>query len=276
MKRALFLFLMLSFVTFCYAQKTVIDEVKDRLQDVTNPLTEDEKAVMFSFMEEEMVSIINSAEKEGRYIQALDLIDSLKITWLNLTGAPLPWLIYLTKASIQMKLEEWRGLIVTTDECLTIHKDDILDKGTAIMYDMQGLGYAQLENHREAIRSYENGIKYYTELGELGNQGDMFCRMAHCYASLEKYSIASSFYKKGLERYLSYFGTTRSALLRSDFYVKDPYIQTVLSVFASQLFSMAVFEQDYGSKSASKEYLLMSAHCGNETARSEYLRIYGR
>ena len=40
-------------------------------------------------------------------------------------------------------------------------------------------------------------------------------------------------------------------------------------------YAMAVFEQDIDDKVASKEYLLMSAHCGNSMAISEYKRIYG-
>lgn len=275
MKKGLLIFLMLFFVTIGYARKSVITETKEQIETATDSLTEEQEMIDF-FVEEAMVSIIDSIKNEGRYMQALDMIDSLQVKWKELKGKPISWRTYLIKGNIQMNLEEWIGLIETTEECLIIHKDNILDKGTAIMYEMQGLGYAQLKKYREAIRSYENGVSYSTKTGDLAGQAKMFCNMADCYASLEKYSIASSFYKKGLERYLSYFGTTRSALLRSDFYVKDPYIKTVLRVFASQLFSMAVFEQDYGSKSASKEYLLMSAHCGNETARSEYLRIYGR
>jgi hypothetical protein len=91
-----------------------------------------------------------------------------------------------------------------------------------------------------------------------------------------KLSAASSFYEKGLMKFLQYFNTTKRQLLQSDLKVDDSYKESVMDVFAAHLYKMAIYEQDYGDRLASKEYLLMSAHCGNSTAISEYQRIYGR
>ena len=265
------------FLAISYAQEPAIVENAEQHRAVVDSLTMEEKEVAFHLVEEAALSAIDSIMDEGRYMQALDMLDYLQEDWKKLTNRAPSLRMYLKKANIQMYLEEWTELIATTEECLDVHKDDILEvEGVAaLMYSMQGNGHRNLEKYRDAIRSYENAAYYYTKRGDLGGQGDMFCNMAYCYSHLNKYTMASSFYEKGLDKYLKYFDTTRFVLLRDDFYVKDPYKQTVLGVFAAHLFCMAVYEQDYGSRSASKDYLLMSAHCGDENARSEYRRIYG-
>lgn len=283
MKRVLVLFLMVSFVTIGYAQKSVITEANEQIQNMDS-LTEEQKDLLFFVLEKAMVSVIDSITDEGRYMQALDMIDSLQVYWNTLTDRPLSLQIYLKKGNILMSMEEWRGLIATTEECLSVFKlvdkstynADILNRGFALLYSMQGNGHRNLGEYKDAIHSYENAVRYYTEMGDLGGVGGMLCNMAFCYMSLKKYIMASSFFQKGLDKYLNYFETTRSALLKDFFYTQDSYEQTVLALFGEDLLLMAVFEQDYGDKSASKNYLLMSAHCGNERARGEYLRIYGR
>ena len=91
-----------------------------------------------------------------------------------------------------------------------------------------------------------------------------------------KHLLASNFYKKGISKYFLYFNTTKKQLLQSSLIVDDPDKEAEVGLFSLHLFNMAVNEQDYGDRLASKEYLLMSAHCGNSKAKSEYERIYGR
>ena len=279
MKRGLFLFLFVSFFTIGYAQKTVQEEAKENFPALTDSFTEGQKDfanIFMEYMEYVSVSAIDSIKNEGRYMQALDKIDSLQVKWEALTGSPLPWRVYLSKVEIQMSLEEWKDAIATVEECFIIHKDDIPDWGVSMLYEDLGRGYLNLKEYREAIRSYENVINYYIDLDELDSLGDIYCSIAYCYKRLGKYNLANSFYKKGLDKYLNYFGTTSPVLLKSNFHVQDSYKQTNLNLFALHLYDMAVLQHEYGNRSASKEYLIMSAHCGNEDARREYLRRYGR
>lgn len=275
MKRTVFLFLLGVFVTIGYAQEPLRTETKSQTAVATDTLTEEMKELVSYALEEAVLTAIDSIKNEGRYMQALDMINSIQAEWEGLTGKALTLRLYLKKMNIQMYLEEWRDLIATTEECLSFHKDEMTAGVAALVYDMQGTGYKYLEEYREAIRSYENGVYYYSEIGELNSQGYLFCSMAICYTNLEKYTMASSCYEKGLEKYLNYFETTRSVLLKSDFHIEDPYKQTALDAFALNLLYMAAFEEGYGDRSASKEYLLMAAHCGNESARREYQRVYG-
>jgi len=114
------------------------------------------------------------------------------------------------------------------------------------------------------------------KIGKLENQAISFCDMAYCYTKIGKYILARTCYEKGLQAYLDYFGVKRYMLLKGAYNEKDSYKRTVLAVFASHLYDMATFEQDFGSKTDKKEYLLMSAHCGKVLAKEEYKRIYGR
>lgn len=141
---------------------------------------------------------------------------------------------------------------------------------------MQGMAYKNLEDYLNAIRSYENAFTHYTIINDLGSQGDALCSIAYSYDKAGKSFTASSFYQKGFAKFLQYFNISRKQLLRNDLKLDDSYNIKVMHLFGSHLFNMAVFEQDNGDKSASREYLLMSAHCGNTLARKEYQRIYGR
>ena len=275
MKRFILLFISLSIGAYSFAQSSSKEEVREGFKTVTDSLTEEQKDALLSLTESVMLASIDSIMNAGRFMQALDLMDSIQVNWKYMTGREPSPRMYLSKGNILMHLEEWKELIKTTKECLSIHKSDIPDRIAAIMCGMQGHAHRNLEEYREAIRSYEDGAYYYTKTEDLGSQGDMFCSMAKCYGELGKHTMASSFYEKGINKFLDYFDTTKSALLRSEFYVKEPYKKAVLSVFAAHLFGLAIYEQDYGSRLDSKDYLLMSAHCGDTTAKSEYLRIYG-
>ena len=274
MKRFILLLMATMTMAVSFAQSASKAEATKEIRSVTDSLSEEQKTAVFELTEAVMIAGVDSIMSEGRFMQALELIDTIQVNWKQLTGREPSPRMYLTKCNILMYLEEWRDLIRTTEECFSVHKSDITDRIAAIMNSMQGNAHRSLEEYREAIRSYEEGAYYYTRTEDIGSQGDMLCNMANCYGKLGKHTMASSFYEKGINKFLEYFGTTRSALLRSNFYVKDSYKQTVLGVFAAHLFSLAVYEQDYGSRLSSKEYLLMSAHCGNTTAKSEYQRIY--
>ena len=276
MKRIAVLIIAIMILANGYAQMSVKAEAKERISAIADSLSEEEKDAMLTIIEEVMVTAVDSIMNEGRFMQALELIDSMQINWRFLTEREPSPRMYLTKANILMHLEEWRDLANTVKECFSIHKSTINERIGAVLCSMQGNAYRNLEEYREAIRSFEDGVYYYTKTGDVGSQGDMLCSMAKCYGELGKHTIASSFYQKGIDKFLEYFDTTRSALMRNDFSVKDPYKQTVLAVFAAHLFCLAVYEQDYGSRLDSKDYLLMSAHCGDTTAKSEYQRIYGK
>lgn len=259
--------------SFVQAQNKAV--VREQIMESADSLSEEQKDALFMLTEEMMLAGVDSIMNTGMFMKTLDLIDSIQVNWKSFTGREPSPRMYLMKCNILMHLEEWRDLIRTTEECFSVHKTDINDRIAAIMNGIQGDAHRNLEEYREAIRSYEEGAHYYTRTEDIGSQGNMLCNMAICYGKLGKHTMASSFYEKGINKFLEYFGTTRSALLRSNFYVKDSYKQTVLDVFAAHLFSLAVYEQDHGSRLDSKDYLLMSAHCGDTTAKSEYKRIFG-
>jgi len=275
MKRFVLLLMACMTMACGFAQSRSKAEAVKEIREVTDSLTDEQKDALFMLTEEMMLAGVDSIMNTGMFMKALDLIDSIQVNWKSFTGREPSPRMYLMKCNILMHLEEWRDLIRTTEECFSVHKTDINDRIAAIMNGIQGDAHRNLEEYREAIRSYEEGAHYYTRTEDIGSQGNMLCNMAICYGKLGKHTMASSFYEKGINKFLEYFGTTRSALLRSNFYVKDSYKQTVLDVFAAHLFSLAVYEQDHGSRLDSKDYLLMSAHCGDSSAMSEYQRIYG-
>ena len=276
MKRIILLLVVTFTMTCGFAQNRSKTESMKEMREMTDSLTDEQKDALFALTEDIMLARVDSIMNTGMFMKALDLMDSIQVNWKSFTGREPSPRMYRTKGLILMNLEEWAELVKTTEECLSVHKTGINDKESAILYSMQGTSYGNLKEYQKAIRSYEEGAYYYTKIGDSGSQGDMLCSMAKCYGELGKYTMAFSFYEKGFNKFLEYFDTTRSALLRNNLYVSDSYKKTVLGVFAAHLFSMAVFEQDYGSRLDSKDYLLMSAHCGDSSARSEYQRIYGR
>lgn len=275
MKKKFFTIVILLCSTLSYGQNNQSNDVSTDFQQLTDSLSEDQKELLFTLAEDFMLSAVDSVMNEGMYMQALDLLDSVQVNWKKVTGMEPSAKMYLRKGNILMSLEEWSELIKTTEECINIHKEDIQDRVAAIIYSMQGSAYRNIENYKSAIRSYEYAISRYNRVGDIGSQGDMMCSMAYCYDHIGKQSMASTFYEKGFNKFIEYFNTTRSTLLRGNFNVSDPYKQTVLGVFSSHLYGMAVHEQDCGDRLSSKEYLKMSANCGNSQAKSEYNRIYG-
>ena len=245
-------------------------------QESSDTLSQEEKELFSLLAERFILNAVDSVMQEGMYMQALEALDSLQANWKKITGKEPSPQLYLRKGQIYMCLEEWQQLIDATTECISYNKDAMSDRMAALIYSMQGSGYRNLENYKNAIRSYEFAVSYYSKVGDYGSQGDMLCSIAYSYDKLGKTSTASSFYDKGFMKFLQYFNTTRGKLLQSDIKVDDSYKESVMGVFSAHLFNMAIFEQDNGDRMASKEYLLMSAHCGNSTARSEYQRIYGR
>lgn len=281
MKRFILLFAVFCTMTCGFAQSRSntntakeVKEVREMIDSLADAHDVQREAV-YAFMEETMIAVVDSLVETGMYMNALDLLDSIQVNWKYITGSEPSPRMYISKGNILNHLEEWGELVKTTEECLSIHKEDITDRIAALMYSMQGSAYRNLKVYQKAIRSYEEGAYYYTKIEDSGSQGDMLCSMAACYAKIGKYTMAFSFYEKGFNKFLEYFGTTRSYLLRNDLYVSDVYKKAVLGVFGAHLFGMAVFEQDYGSRLESQEYLLMAAHCGNAGAKSEYQRIYG-
>ncbi len=275
MKKIIILIMACMITNYCIAQNNNKENIREQIKTAADTLSVEQKDIAFFLLEEAVLAGVDSIINEGRYLQALELMDSIQVNWKYLTGREPSPSIYLKKGIILMRLEEWKELIKTTKECISIHKETISNGSAAIIYSMQGTAYVNTEEYREAIHSYEEGISYFNKTGDIGGQGNMLCNMGRCYSKINKFTMASSFYEKGIIKYLEYFKTTRSTLLQKSIIVKDQRKKIDLPVFAEHLFSLAVFEQDYGSRVNSREYLLMSAHCGNTAAKSEYQRIYG-
>ena len=145
----------------------------------------------------------------------------------------------------------------------------------AVIYNMQGLSHLSLKEYQEAIKSYEHASLYYSKTGDIGGQANVLCNMASCYEKLMNHPMAYSFYEKGITLFFKYFNTSRSKLLKRELCNSDPQKDATLGVFADHLYDLAVFEQNNGSRDAMRDYLLMSAHCGNPDAQKEYKRIFG-
>ena len=275
MKKCFMLLVVCATMGTCFAQIHDKADFREQIVAATDSLSEEQKEVLFSLFEDMMISRVDSVKNEGRFMQALEITDSMLAkakTMMRRNPSPR---MYITKMIILMQLEEWRDLIKTTEECLSIHRETANDRITAQVYSMQGNAHRNLDEYQEAIRSYENGAYYFNNIANNEGNGNMLCNMAYCYMKLTKHSTAFSLYKKGIDKYLEYFGTTRSALLKKDLVVNDSYEQTVLSVFSYHLLDLALFEQKYGSSLKFEEYLLMSAHCGNTNVKSAYQRVDG-
>lgn len=268
MKRILFT--LLFFLTI-----SVSAQEFDKGKEYFDSLSEDDKELTTSLVEDIIFNLIDSVMEEGMYMKALDLLDSVNANWQKTFGVEVPYQMYLKKGEVYMRLEEWQRLVDVTTECINKKNGTLPNQVVPIMYNMQGMGYSNLEKYKDAIRSYENALSYYSKNEDLGSQGDVLCNIGHCYNKSRKLLSASSFYNKGLLKFLEYFKITKKQLLQRELKVYDAYEKTLLNSFAVHLFNMAVYEQDYGDKSTSKEYLLMSAHCGYNLAKSEYQRIYG-
>ncbi len=257
----------------CFAQ-TTIEDAKSTWSESVDTMSQETKQLMVNLLEYTMTSAIDSMVNEGMYTKALEMLDTMQANWKKITGMDFSERMYLTKGNLLQHLEEWEDLAAMIQECTTVHKESLDERIAPILYSLQGNAYRNLEKYRQAIGAYESSSFYYKKKGDIGSQGDIFCSMALCYTKLEKYSMATSFYEKGLQKFLEYFETSRASLLRSELKVKDEYKQTLLGVFGCHLYNMALFQQDYGTRDAMREYLLMSAHCGHDGAKSEYKRIF--
>lgn len=252
------------------------DEVQNDVPfDSMSPEAQMELAIAYS--EKIVMDAVNPLVEEGRYMQALELLDSIeaklkKVADLNLTPR-----MYMKRALIYMQMEEWHNLVLTTTDCVNYHKDTMPDDVASLIYDMQGTAYKNLKFYQMAIRSYEKAYGYYSksENFNLSGPANTQCDIADCYSYLKKYSAASSCYERGLSLYFKYFNVTKDWLLKNDLRVTDSYKETVLGVFGAHLYKMYLYELECGDTFAAKECLLLSSHCGNSLAKGEYQRIYG-
>lgn len=244
-------------------------------QESSDTLSQEKKEAIILLTEQVLLEAIDSIAQEGMYMRAIDLLDSIQANWKKMTGKEPSPMVYIKKGNYYLHMEEWQQLIDVTTECINNNKESMTNKMMALIYSMQASGYSNLDDYKKAIRSYESEIGYYSTPEDYGSQGAALCNIANCYDKLGKASVASSFYEKGLMKYLQYFNITKKQLIKSNFKVDDPNKEATFELFAVHLYSMAVFEQNNGDRQTSKEYLLMSAHCGDSMAQSEYQRIYG-
>lgn len=247
-----------------------------RNQEPIDTLSQEREELVQTVVEQVVLQAVDSIMEEGMYMKALEILDSLQAHRKRKTGKEPSLQMYLKKGQIYMHMEEWQQLIAVTNECIKYHNETMPDEMAALMYNEQGMGYKYLEDYKKAIRSYESAVGFYSIVEDYGNMGDVLCTIAYCYDKLGKSSTAYSFYEKGFMKFLQYFNITKKQLLQSNLKIDDTRKEITLELFAAHLYNMAIHEQDNGDRLASKEYLLMSAHCGNSTARGEYQRIYGR
>ena len=204
MKKLLFVLFSLLSIS-ASAQNTQNEEPLDTL-------SQEQKELVISLAEPFFLHKVDSVMEEGMYMQALEALDSLHYNWIKITWKGLSPQIYTRKAQIYMSLEEWQQLIDATNECIKYNKETMSDRMAALIYSMQGLGYRNLEDFKNAIRSNEYALSYYSKDGDYGNQGDMLCSIAYNYDKLGKLSAASSFYQKGFMKFLQSFDITKKQL----------------------------------------------------------------
>ncbi len=239
---------------------------------IADSLTPEERGVLLEYAESVMLDDIDSIAREGMYLNALERLDNLRETMKNVVGVEPSSRFFLLKTTIYMEMSEWQKMVETTTECINLYKDTMNDQCAAMIYNMQGFAYQHIDEYYNAIHSYENSLHYYSHLGRLEKQGDTLCRIAYCYSIVGKKAMGSLFYEKGLTKFLEYFNTTKMQLLQSELTIEDSEKESFKRTLGSHLFFMAMFEE---SDEESKKYLLMSVHCGNDAATSEYQRIFG-
>lgn len=264
MKKIVFLFLMMLPVA--------VSGQNQNLKQGLDSLSSEQRELALYLAENVLVSMIDSLETEGRYTQAIEAIDSIVYKWETVLEQAAPAQFYIEKLCILQHIEEWDEIIKTADKCLEVHEFNLTEGQKGLTYSVRGDAYRNNEEFRQAIKSYENALRFYNNNGD---QANMLCNMASCYKEIGKLSTAQRLYDDGLKKFLEYFNTSRSYLLRNNIRVDDSYKKAVLGVFGAQLIQMAIYEQEYGSRSAMKEYLLMAVHCGSDFAKREYDRIFG-
>lgn len=252
------------------------DEVQNDVPfDSLSP--EKQMELVIAFSDKIVMDAVNPLVGEGRYMQALELLDSIEAKWKNFADLNLTPRMYMMRALIYTNMEEWHKVVLTTTDCVNYHKDTMPDDIASVIYDMQGLAYKNLKFYQMAIRSYENAYSYYSksEIFNLSGQANAQCNIADCYAYLKKYYAASSCYERGLSLYFKYFNVTKDWLLKNDLRVTDSYKKKVLGLFGENLYQMYLYELERGDTFTAKECLLMSSHSGNSKAKVEYEKIYG-
>jgi tetratricopeptide (TPR) repeat protein len=228
-------------------------------------------------LESSIVFVVDSLLEEGMYMQAMEGLDNVVVGWKK-TGKPAPPMIYLKRLQINRYMEEWQQVINDADSCIAsinYYQDPKYRSMAALVYKSQGDGYRYIEDYKNAIRPYENAVGLYKELGVLIDQADALCSIANCYDLLDKTNTAAKFYENGLSKYLQAFGISEKRLLQQDLVSADESKQNDINVFGLHLLRMAILEEKRGNNMKSKDYLLMSAHCGLDVSRSEYQRLYG-
>ena len=239
-------------------------------------MSPENRKALFAIVEVFMLHQVDSVVNEGRYMQALNVLDSLLVYWKQLTDQEPSTGMFVRKGNILMTLEDWKPLVATCSECINAHKESFSNAEGGLIYTMKGHGHRNLEEYMKAINSYESALSYYTKDGEAQSIADMYCTMALCYDRLSKKTISRTLYEKGFAKFLEYFCISREQLLFGELNVVESYKRSVLGLFGAHLYNMAVFEQEAGDKIATKEYLKMSANCGLNSAKSEYKRLYGQ
>lgn len=222
-----------------------------------------------------MYAITNAYMQQGRYQKALEYADSVMTQYKKEMHEPPTGFMYITKDLVLISMEEWEQVIINTNEYLFLHKGILEDSIAAEIYSHQGYGYYNLKKYQDAIKSYEKALDYCYKINKMGIAGGVLCDLGHCNRKLGKTFLASSLLEKGLERYFEYFGFDRNYLMRYRPKETDALRKSFLDVLSVHLYKMAIYAEEDGDNKAKKNYLLMSAHCGNETAKSEYYRIYG-
>lgn len=270
MKRILIFFLLLSVFCAGYAQSDGNDN--QQVQVVPDSLKESIEDFEYFVTDNMMVNHIDSIMEEGMYMQALEHIDSFQVNVRTKLGRELSGGLYLRKCRILELLEDWSNLAATVDEFMKF-TDESRDKVLSYMYGLQGVAYSNIGEDRKAIQAFEHVVSHELKLGELQKVAKAYVIMGFCYGRLDKPSTASSFYKKGVEKYIEYFKTSYSYLLRNKLHVSDSD-KEVLSLFASSLYIMAEHEEKNDNMGLAKDYFLMSANCGNPEARTRYRRLY--
>lgn len=267
MKRLIIVFFVSILSLGCFAQdeNALLLQAKEYREQLKSLSDEDREKVL-SKLESMLYLAIDSLEKEGMYMTALEMIDSFKDGWTKITDKDFPTMLYLKKGFLYSYLNDWGNAVKTTQECLSVHQNS-KDTTIIFIYELQGLGFKNLKNYNDAIIAYENVLSYYINNINVGNQAATLYNIGFCYSEDGKINLAASVYEKGFNKFLDYLGTTRSALLKTNFRVKDKTKSGLFDIFKYNLMYHSLLEIQMGNAKSAYEYMKMSANCGNEDAQ---------
>lgn len=250
-------------------------QTKLEYASVADSLTDNQTEKLITRGEFMFLVDIDSMINEGQYLHALELMDVVEKNYPRLLGRYPSQLFYSDKVKILHSLEEWQQVVEAVDRYKEIYKGEFIDNIAATMFDSQGMAYWKMKKYWKAIASFEEGVSYYIKTGDIASQGNLYCSIGMCYMELEKSAISFKFYNKGISKFLDYFDTTPSALVKHDIRVKGTVRQTALDLFSAHLGLLAGYEMVYGTRQDVHDHLLMASHCGNDAAKKEYKRIFG-